>query len=90
MVVDFNRVTGGFIEAPRIHLSFNPRADVGWPWQMSRNLQRGDVSLMIGQAPDATKRLKQANEIQIGDFAMDHLEIQRWTFSAVPVDDRFV
>ena len=75
VVVDFNSVTRGFIEAPQIHLSFNARADVGWPCQISRYLQRGDVSLMIGQTPDATKRLKQANEIQIGDFAMDHLKI---------------
>jgi len=72
MVIDFDGVTCRLIKLPmpRTDLAFNARANIGRPFHISGDLQRRDASLMIGQTPDATKRLKQAYEKQIGDLAM--------------------
>ena len=64
MVIDFDDVTRGLIKSsvPRTHLAFDALADVGRTFQISCDLQSGDTSLMIGETPDATERLKQAYE----------------------------
>ncbi len=92
MVIDFDGVACGLIEppAPRTHLAFDARADIGRPIQISGDLQRGDPGLMVGQPPDAPKRLKQTDEIQIGDVRMEHFQIERGALGPVPIDDRWV
>ena len=90
MVIDFNRVTCRVIKPcmPRTHFTFDARAEVSRSVQISGDLQCGDASLMVGQPPNAAERLKQADEIQIGNLAMQHFEPERRTFGHLPIDDR--
>jgi hypothetical protein len=55
VVIHFDGMTRGLIKppVPRTHLSCDARDDVGGPIQISGDLQRGDPSLMVRQAPDA-------------------------------------
>ena len=89
MIVDLDRMTRRAVEMPmrRPILSRDAGIDIGWPSQLTGDLQRRDPRLVIGQSPDAADRLKQADEKKIIDPRVHHLEVERRRSVRIPVDD---
>jgi hypothetical protein len=76
-------MAGHFLGLPGCFVA-DPGGKVGGTRQASGALQGGDARLVVGEPPDASDRLKQADEEQIVDPRMHHVEYQYTTLLSSP------
>src|SRR6185312_14198929 len=79
VIVDLNEVARrrAVPTPPPAHFAGAPCGDIRRALEHTLDLKRRDAGLMVGEAPDASDRLKQADEEQVFDLRMHHGQIER-------------